>query len=84
MQDLKPKNIFLTAKNHIRLGDLGCAKLMKTGLARTQIGTLCRRARVHPTRYGNLPGSCGRILARARHACCTLCPLATLQVRRTI
>jgi len=39
VQDIKPKNIFLTGKNHVRLGDLGCAKLMKTGLARTQIGT---------------------------------------------
>ena len=38
-QDIKPKNVFLTGKNHVRLGDLGCAKLMKTGLARTQIGT---------------------------------------------
>ena len=31
--------MFLTGKNHVRLGDLGCAKLIKTGLARTQIGT---------------------------------------------
>jgi serine/threonine protein kinase len=38
-RDIKPKNIFLTGKNHVRLGDLGCAKLMKGGLARTQIGT---------------------------------------------
>jgi len=38
-RDIKPKNIFLTSKHHVRLGDLGCAKLMKTGLARTQIGT---------------------------------------------
>ena len=37
-RDLKPKNVFLTGKNHIRLGDLGCAKLMKSGMARTQIG----------------------------------------------
>jgi len=36
-RDLKPKNVFLTGKNHVRLGDLGCAKLMKTGLARTQV-----------------------------------------------
>jgi serine/threonine protein kinase len=38
-RDIKPKNVFLTSKHHVRLGDLGCAKLMKTGLARTQIGT---------------------------------------------
>ena len=38
-RDLKPKNIFLTAHNQIRLGDLGCAKIMKAGMARTQIGT---------------------------------------------
>jgi hypothetical protein len=38
-QDIKPKNVFLTGKNHIRVGDLGCAKLMKGGMARTQIGT---------------------------------------------
>jgi serine/threonine protein kinase len=37
-RDIKPKNVFLTGKNHVRLGDLGCAKLMKGGLARTQIG----------------------------------------------
>ena len=37
-RDLKPKNVFLTGKNHVRLGDLGCAKLMKSGMARTQIG----------------------------------------------
>jgi hypothetical protein len=38
-RDIKPKNVFLTGKNHVRLGDLGCAKLMKQGMARTQIGT---------------------------------------------
>ena len=38
-RDLKPKNVFITGKNHVRLGDLGCAKLMKSGMARTQIGT---------------------------------------------
>lgn len=37
-RDIKPKNVFLTGKAHVRLGDLGCAKLMKGGLARTQIG----------------------------------------------
>ena len=49
-RDIKPKNIFLTGKNHVRLGDLGCAKLMKGGLARTQIGALAGCAvhnRVH-------------------------------------
>jgi hypothetical protein len=30
--------VFLTGRAHVRLGDLGCAKLMKGGLARTQIG----------------------------------------------
>lgn len=38
-RDLKPKNIFLTGEHHIRIGDLGCSKLMRNGLARTQIGT---------------------------------------------
>ena len=38
-RDLKPKNIFITEHNAIRLGDLGCAKIMKAGMARTQIGT---------------------------------------------
>jgi serine/threonine protein kinase len=38
-RDIKAKNIFLTGKNHVRLGDLGCAKLLKAGMARTQIGT---------------------------------------------
>ena len=38
-RDLKPKNIFLTAADQVRLGDLGCAKLTKGRLARTQIGT---------------------------------------------
>jgi serine/threonine protein kinase len=38
-RDVKAKNVFLTSKNHVRLGDLGCAKLLKAGLARTQIGT---------------------------------------------
>ena len=42
-RDLKPKNVFLTGKNHLRLGDLGCAKLMKAGMARTQIGAFGRR-----------------------------------------
>lgn len=41
LQDMKPKNIFLTGKHHIRIGDLGCSKLIKSssGFARTQIGT---------------------------------------------
>ena len=38
-RDMKAKNVFLTGKNHVRLGDLGCAKLLKAGMARTQIGT---------------------------------------------
>ena len=38
-RDIKPKNVFLTASNHVRVGDLGCAKLLKGGLAKTQIGT---------------------------------------------
>ena len=41
-RDIKPKNVFLTGKAHVRLGDLGCAKLMKGGLARTQIGERAR------------------------------------------
>lgn len=38
-RDIKPKNIFLTAADQVKLGDLGCSKLVKVGLARTQIGT---------------------------------------------
>ena len=40
-RDLKPKNIFVTGPsgNKVMLGDLGCAKLMKNQMARTQIGT---------------------------------------------
>eukprot|EP00945_MAST-04E_sp_MAST-4E-sp1_P006582 g6582.t1 len=40
-RDLKPKNIFVTGPsgNKIMLGDLGCAKLMKNQMAKTQIGT---------------------------------------------
>jgi len=38
-RDIKAKNVFLTGKNLVRLGDLGCAKLLKAGMARTQIGT---------------------------------------------
>lgn len=51
-RDIKPKNVFLTGKNHVRLGDLGCAKLMKTGLARTQIGTPYYMS---PEIWGNRP-----------------------------
>ena len=47
-RDVKAKNVFLTSKNHVRLGDLGCAKLLKAGLARTQIGTRVH-ARVRAT-----------------------------------
>lgn len=39
-RDLKPKNIFLTASNELCLGDLGCSKVMKSGMARTQVGEL--------------------------------------------
>ena len=38
-RDLKPKNIFLTAGDRVRIGDLGCSKLMKSRLTRTQVGT---------------------------------------------
>lgn len=38
-RDIKPKNVFLTSKDHIRIGDLGCSKVLKKDLARTQIGT---------------------------------------------
>lgn len=38
-QDMKPKNIFLNDGDRLQLGDLGCSKLLKVGLARTQIGT---------------------------------------------
>jgi hypothetical protein len=38
-QDIKPKNIFLTSKDCVRIGDLGCSKVLKQSLARTQIGT---------------------------------------------
>ena len=38
-RDLKPKNIFLTAADQVRIGDLGCSKLMKNRLTRTQVGT---------------------------------------------
>ena len=73
-RDLKPKNIFLTGKNHIRLGDLGCAKFMKSGMARTQIGAFAtlqhtqKRIRAHCRR---LPVSflfCINISLRAPYA----------------
>ena len=38
-RDIKPKNIFLTAADQVKIGDLGCSKFLKKGLARTQIGT---------------------------------------------
>ena len=38
-RDLKPKNIFLSAKDSIRIGDLGSCKLMKARFTRTQVGT---------------------------------------------
>jgi hypothetical protein len=38
-QDIKPKNVFLTGKDCVRIGDLGCSKVMRQErLARTQIG----------------------------------------------
>ena len=62
-RDIKPKNVFLTGKNHVRLGDLGCAKLMKAGMARTQIGAwLGGGGRAREAREG----SAAR--ARAAHA----------------
>ena len=73
-RDIKPKNVFLTGKNHIRLGDLGCAKLMKSGMARTQIGAFAtlqhtqKRIRAHCRR---LPVSflfCINISLRAPYA----------------
>eukprot|EP00948_MAST-09A_sp_MAST-9A-sp1_P000552 g552.t1 len=38
-RDIKPKNIFLTPSDKVKLGDLGCSKLSKKGLANTQVGT---------------------------------------------
>lgn len=38
-RDLKPKNIFLSKDERALVGDLGCAKLMRAGMARTQVGT---------------------------------------------
>ena len=28
-QDIKPKNLFLTNRDHVKIGDLGCSKLVK-------------------------------------------------------
>lgn len=36
-RDLKPKNIFLTAGNVVKIGDLGCSKLTKGQLSKTQV-----------------------------------------------
>jgi len=38
-RDLKTANIFLTSGRGVKLGDLGVAKIAKSGLATTQIGT---------------------------------------------
>jgi len=38
-RDLKPKNIFISSKDLIRIGDLGSCKLMKSRFTRTQVGT---------------------------------------------
>jgi NIMA (never in mitosis gene a)-related kinase len=39
-RDLKPKNIFLTASNNVKIGDLGCSKIVeKNKLSQTQVGT---------------------------------------------
>jgi NIMA (never in mitosis gene a)-related kinase len=40
-RDLKTANIFLTSGRGVKLGDLGVAKIAKSGLATTQIGTPC-------------------------------------------
>jgi NIMA (never in mitosis gene a)-related kinase len=37
-RDLKPKNIFLSDSNQLLIGDLGCSKVVKAGMARTQVG----------------------------------------------
>lgn len=40
-RDLKPQNILLTGNYRVKVGDLGCAKLIKDrrGMAQTQLGT---------------------------------------------
>ena len=39
-QDLKPKNIFLSGSGDVKIGDLGCSKLVANhNFAKTQVGT---------------------------------------------
>jgi NIMA (never in mitosis gene a)-related kinase len=38
-RDLKPQNVFLSKTRRVKLGDLGCSKLLKGLAARTQCGT---------------------------------------------
>eukprot|EP01029_Cantina_marsupialis_P026945 TRINITY_DN7392_c0_g2_i1.p1 TRINITY_DN7392_c0_g2~~TRINITY_DN7392_c0_g2_i1.p1 ORF type:complete len:417 (-),score=76.20 TRINITY_DN7392_c0_g2_i1:319-1569(-) len=38
-RDLKPKNIFMMSSDKLTIGDLGCSKVMKQDLTRTQVGT---------------------------------------------
>ena len=93
-RDIKPKNVFLTGRNHVRLGDLGCAKLMKGGLARTQIGacgskcvhvhvrvSVCRTSNTHAHAYVAAPASLNTRLPRATCAARPLrCRYAVLHV----
>lgn len=39
-QDIKSPNIFMYSSTEFKLGDLGVAKVMKAGMAQTQIGTV--------------------------------------------
>lgn len=38
-RDVKAANILITSADTVKLGDLGIAKFMKTGMTKTQIGT---------------------------------------------
>ena len=38
-RDIKPMNIFVCEGEVVKVGDLGIAKILKDGAARTQIGT---------------------------------------------
>ena len=75
-RDIKPKNVFLTGRNHVRLGDLGCAKLMKGGLARTQIGASARIGSGVGVRWEAVaPAKCeGRLGSRGLGVGATLMP----------